>query len=414
MKSTQFLKEGFVEDANEVHADHEVQMARSDLFHAAEDALILHKLLRNVSEQQGLEGWVAAKITLAADYLKTVREYVEYQLMTGDVRPEVAVQTTEMPIAEAEEDVAEGSMLKSVKRGMQGWGGAQGKPAEIVKRNKAYDADTAKMLRKGLDDAPEHSPAGLQKRVLDRKLKGVAEGMPASVIQAKEKIRMASDEENKKRFAGKTKEKLAQMARRHGYGDKNPYAKFHDGITEDADFGMNYAEQLAQKVFDARPDLDNEDAVLNAGYKIAVQDLDSKTHANHLFTLDADFASDFVSAYGYLKRQTVDEDDSDAAIAAFLAKGGEIKKGKYRGPRKAEKTDYGSKHIGGMRDALSGKAGKTLGRAAKTNFAGSSAKPVVTTETTAGSVATVVNPTPKNKAKVGSLFGGTYKQKSTK
>ena len=35
-------------------------------------------------------------------------------------------------------------------------------------------------------------------------------------------------------------------------------------------------------------------------------------------------------------------------------------------------------------------------------------------ETTAGSVATVVNPTPKNKAKVGTLFGGTYKQKKTK
>jgi hypothetical protein len=32
-------------------------------------------------------------------------------------------------------------------------------------------------------------------------------------------------------------------------------------------------------------------------------------------------------------------------------------------------------------------------------------------EMSSGSVATVVNPTPKNKAKVGSLFGGTYKQK---
>ena len=35
-------------------------------------------------------------------------------------------------------------------------------------------------------------------------------------------------------------------------------------------------------------------------------------------------------------------------------------------------------------------------------------------ETTAGSVATVVNPTPKNKSKVGTLFGGTYKQKKSK
>ena len=35
-------------------------------------------------------------------------------------------------------------------------------------------------------------------------------------------------------------------------------------------------------------------------------------------------------------------------------------------------------------------------------------------EMSAGSVATVVNPTPKNKAKVGTLFGGTYNQKSKK
>lgn len=88
MKSSQFLEEGFVEDAHDVHLDHEVQMARADCFHAAEDALMLHKLLRNIDEQQGLEGWVAAKLTLASDYLKTVREYLEYELMTshaGDV-----------------------------------------------------------------------------------------------------------------------------------------------------------------------------------------------------------------------------------------------------------------------------------------------------------------------------------------
>jgi hypothetical protein len=36
------------------------------------------------------------------------------------------------------------------------------------------------------------------------------------------------------------------------------------------------------------------------------------------------------------------------------------------------------------------------------------------TEMSAGSVAGVVNPAPKNKAKVGTLFGGTYKQKKTK
>ena len=76
-----------------------------------------------------------------------------------------------------EQGVAEG-LGKDIKRGMQGWGSPQDKPADIVKRNKNYDTDTAKKLRAGLGNAPEHSPAGLQKRVLDRKLKGVAEGRP--------------------------------------------------------------------------------------------------------------------------------------------------------------------------------------------------------------------------------------------
>ena len=84
MNSKQFLKEGFLEDAHEAHVDHEVQMARVDCYYAAEHAIVLHKLLRNISEEQGLEGWVASKITLANDYLKSVREHLEYQMMNAD------------------------------------------------------------------------------------------------------------------------------------------------------------------------------------------------------------------------------------------------------------------------------------------------------------------------------------------
>jgi hypothetical protein len=97
MKSKDFLKEGFVEDAAASFQDHEVQMARKDCFMAAENALALHKLLKNVSEVQGIEGWVAAKITLASDYLNTVREYLEYELMSGQQEPVIG---NKLPIAE--------------------------------------------------------------------------------------------------------------------------------------------------------------------------------------------------------------------------------------------------------------------------------------------------------------------------
>ena len=77
----QQISEGLGQEADVMEQDHEVQMARADCFHAAKHAIELHKLLRNISEQQGLEGWVSEKITLAADYLRTVKEYLEYEQM---------------------------------------------------------------------------------------------------------------------------------------------------------------------------------------------------------------------------------------------------------------------------------------------------------------------------------------------
>ena len=81
MKTTDFIKENkFIgDDAHAMHQDHEVQMARSDCYNAAKYAIELHKLLKNISEMEGLDGWVSEKITLANDYLRTVAEYLRHQ-----------------------------------------------------------------------------------------------------------------------------------------------------------------------------------------------------------------------------------------------------------------------------------------------------------------------------------------------
>ena len=68
--------------AQKAEMDHEVQMARSDLYKAAKYSIKLHDMLKSVSEQQGLEGWVAAKITKASDYLSSVYHYMEYEMMS--------------------------------------------------------------------------------------------------------------------------------------------------------------------------------------------------------------------------------------------------------------------------------------------------------------------------------------------
>ena len=121
MKTKDFLKEDIVSDAAEMHLDHEVQMARKDCYTAADDAIALHKLLRNVTEQQGLEGWVAAKITLAADYLNSVREHLEYQMMSSSA-PE-----QEMEIAE-DGGTSAGSVASSIDGGN---GFANGGPGTV-------------------------------------------------------------------------------------------------------------------------------------------------------------------------------------------------------------------------------------------------------------------------------------------
>lgn len=83
MKTSDFIKENIVVAADNMHRDHEVQMAREECYHIASNAIELHQLLKNVSEESGIDGWVAEKITLANDYIRTVKEYLEYELMTG-------------------------------------------------------------------------------------------------------------------------------------------------------------------------------------------------------------------------------------------------------------------------------------------------------------------------------------------
>jgi hypothetical protein len=82
------IKPGFIPKDKD-RTDHEVEMARSDLFQAAKNAKKVYELIQNVSEEQGLEGWVQEKIIKANDYLNTIREYLEHktymQEMTGGV-----------------------------------------------------------------------------------------------------------------------------------------------------------------------------------------------------------------------------------------------------------------------------------------------------------------------------------------
>ena len=76
------LKTGFISHDKD-RTDHEVEMARSDLFSAAKNAQQVYSMIKDVSEDEGLDGWVQEKIIKANDYLNTIREYLEGKQVQG-------------------------------------------------------------------------------------------------------------------------------------------------------------------------------------------------------------------------------------------------------------------------------------------------------------------------------------------
>lgn len=83
MKPSDFITEdhNIVQAVVEMHDDHEIQMAREQCYNAASNAIELHRLLKQITEREGLEGWVQEKITLASDYLRQVKEWMEHDMM---------------------------------------------------------------------------------------------------------------------------------------------------------------------------------------------------------------------------------------------------------------------------------------------------------------------------------------------
>ena len=92
MRENEF-KEGLGDLADRAERDHEVQMARADCYKIAKYAIKLHDMLKNVSEAEGLEGWVQSKITKASDYISSVYHHLDYEEATGEINDnEVSVE----------------------------------------------------------------------------------------------------------------------------------------------------------------------------------------------------------------------------------------------------------------------------------------------------------------------------------
>ena len=79
---------------HEMHGmDHEGEMAKRQLHDMEKYARELSQMLTDTTQ---LESWVQAKLTKAADYLKTVKHYVEYGMEEGaydQIQPMIPPET---------------------------------------------------------------------------------------------------------------------------------------------------------------------------------------------------------------------------------------------------------------------------------------------------------------------------------
>ena len=107
------LKEDLATLAYKAEADHEVQMARSDLYKIAKYSIKLHEMMKGVTEQEGIEGWVQSKITKAADYIGSVYHYLDYE-MKFDEMTETKLQETVIIIKKKQKNLLK-LMVKILK-----------------------------------------------------------------------------------------------------------------------------------------------------------------------------------------------------------------------------------------------------------------------------------------------------------
>jgi hypothetical protein len=116
---TKKVNEGHLGDmAHAVERDHEVQMARAELYKIAKYAIKLHDMLKGVSEAEGIEGWQQSKITKAADYIGSVYHAMDYETKfeesINESKEKAVKATVKIPTIEGDYMNALDSKLKTV------------------------------------------------------------------------------------------------------------------------------------------------------------------------------------------------------------------------------------------------------------------------------------------------------------
>lgn len=102
-----------INDFNEDHLDHEVRMAKSELIELAKNSMELIKLLNQyASEERGIPGWVASKITKAQDYINSAHRSLAYDAAEDGVISEKPQSPYAIGMAQAMKSTGDTPPLK--------------------------------------------------------------------------------------------------------------------------------------------------------------------------------------------------------------------------------------------------------------------------------------------------------------
>ena len=107
MREKDLKETGLADMAFKVESDHEVQMARAELYKVAKYAIKMHEMLKGVEEREGLEGWVQSKITKAADYMGSVYHHMDYEQKFDEVSEsrKAISEKEKMKVTKADKDL---------------------------------------------------------------------------------------------------------------------------------------------------------------------------------------------------------------------------------------------------------------------------------------------------------------------
>ena len=151
--------EGLADMADVVERDHEVQMARSDLYKLAKYSIKLHEMLKSISEHEGLEGWQQSKITKAADYISSVYHALDYDMKFAESKQETKTDYKEQLTQKLEESGLQyyTGVKKYGKDGMKAIQSAAGKGASHEEIGKIKDKHDKRKKRKESFETLEES-----------------------------------------------------------------------------------------------------------------------------------------------------------------------------------------------------------------------------------------------------------------